>query len=812
MRLSVVVSTFNHSKYIAKAIDSVLRQQMNLEFEIIIGDDCSQDHTRDILKDYQRAWPHRIRLLLPSENLGGDGAGLLRALVTDTRGEFLAILDGDDEWTSPLKLQKQLDFLSRHPDCPLSFHNALVVYEGDLRPSHRLRPEGDDALLDVHQLLQNTCVQNSTLMLRRELLDEDRGGLEAATVRQASDWMMTVLAGKYGRVGYLGEALSLYRQHSGGWWSLSDRARQLALTVDQYEWLRSRLPAEHDREIARQIGEHAWALASEYERRRDFRQAASALARVLAERPEAFEEYLPGEGSYGKQVWRVIERRAWLYGHPGLDWLAWTIRRASPRVEDGWAAIREALRSRRRGRRGQSQGWITSTPQTSLDEYAGSMAVTELRWDAINTDSVEVTIGRPGGRVFSRSGAEGNATTGPWVHDRMLFCLQDVSGGLPPTAENTLATVRVKLPRERTMPRREAEARTAAVLIAGAGATHEPAAPGVEQGDRTPSQEPDSREIAAIVETLLGTPVSEFRPIGSETDCLLWEFRMGADRAIAKAGRSPDTSSVALEAWALSQARDLGVPVPRVLALDTTRRRLAADIMVLEYASGRPLSTVEMSGTDKDDLLAQLGQWVRVIHGVKLEGHGTLDESVFRTRGLVRGFFEQWKDAVLWHVDYGLPYLETKGLLDGLMVQSIRDLIEQRSDLLVNHEWPRLLHGDLGWTHVFVSDDGRQLTSLIDFGNRQAGDPAWEFARLSITEGMSALPPVLRGYDPDGAMTNALNDRIPFYRVTLGLAVGRWLEERGYSQDATRLMAEIMSVVAHMHGTGGPIGATSLDA
>src|SRR5262245_48959663 len=117
MLISVLVSTFNHGRYIAKALDSVLRQQVDSEVEIIVGDDASQDNTRDVLKAYEQAHPGRIRLLLPAASLGGEGGGLFLALVAEARGDFIAILDGDDEWTDPEKLRKQTAFLQRHPEC-----------------------------------------------------------------------------------------------------------------------------------------------------------------------------------------------------------------------------------------------------------------------------------------------------------------------------------------------------------------------------------------------------------------------------------------------------------------------------------------------------------------------------------------------------------------------------------------------------------------------------------------------------------------------------------------------------------------------
>lgn len=108
MKVSVLMITYNHEKFIAQAIDSILMQQVNFDYEIVIGEDCSTDGTRAIVIQYQKEYPDKIRLLLPEENLG-----MHKNFVQTFRacqGEYIALLEGDDYWTSPRKLQKQVDF------------------------------------------------------------------------------------------------------------------------------------------------------------------------------------------------------------------------------------------------------------------------------------------------------------------------------------------------------------------------------------------------------------------------------------------------------------------------------------------------------------------------------------------------------------------------------------------------------------------------------------------------------------------------------------------------------------------------------
>src|SRR3712207_1086613 len=102
MKVSVLMLAYNHEKFIAQALDSALMQQVNFDYEIVIGEDCSTDNTRDILIRYQKEYPHRIRLLLPEKNLGMHD-NLIQTFKA-CRGDYIAFLEGDDYWTSPNKL------------------------------------------------------------------------------------------------------------------------------------------------------------------------------------------------------------------------------------------------------------------------------------------------------------------------------------------------------------------------------------------------------------------------------------------------------------------------------------------------------------------------------------------------------------------------------------------------------------------------------------------------------------------------------------------------------------------------------------
>lgn len=112
--VSVICVTYNHEKYIREALDSILMQQTDFDFEIRVGEDCSTDGTREILREYEKNYPNRFHMYYRKKNLGATKNEY--ELFMDAKGKYIAALELDDIWTDPLKLQKQFDFLEAHEE------------------------------------------------------------------------------------------------------------------------------------------------------------------------------------------------------------------------------------------------------------------------------------------------------------------------------------------------------------------------------------------------------------------------------------------------------------------------------------------------------------------------------------------------------------------------------------------------------------------------------------------------------------------------------------------------------------------------
>ncbi len=126
--LSVLFITYNHEKYLRQSLDSVLSQKTDFEFEIVIGEDCSTDGTRGILREYKDRFPDKIRLLFRDRNFGRPTLNVYETAM-ECRGRYIATLEGDDYWTDEYKLQKAVDYLEAHNEYSGCANPSLLIGE-----------------------------------------------------------------------------------------------------------------------------------------------------------------------------------------------------------------------------------------------------------------------------------------------------------------------------------------------------------------------------------------------------------------------------------------------------------------------------------------------------------------------------------------------------------------------------------------------------------------------------------------------------------------------------------------------------------
>ena len=178
--VSVSTITYNHAKFIRKCIEGVLNQKVDFLIEYLIHDDCSTDGTIDIIKEYAEKYPNIIKPIYEKENQYSKGGPWGSAVWNYPRaqGKYIALCEGDDYWTDPLKLQKQVDFLESNPDYTCCFHCYLnnSIYTNNYYEPDAIKlikesgnPVGLD--LDVDLTFKRWVTMPMSQMMRKDALD-----------------------------------------------------------------------------------------------------------------------------------------------------------------------------------------------------------------------------------------------------------------------------------------------------------------------------------------------------------------------------------------------------------------------------------------------------------------------------------------------------------------------------------------------------------------------------------------------------------------------------------------------------------------
>jgi glycosyltransferase involved in cell wall biosynthesis len=213
-KVSVVMVTYNHEAYIHQAVASVLRQEVDFAYELLIGEDCSTDHTREIAITLQQTYPDKIRLLLHETNQGPTPNYM--ALFRLCQGQYMAILDGDDYWTDVHKLQRQVAFMDQHPECALCFHDAITVSANGNREIGQIARPGQKAISELADLVERNFIPNCTVMYRNHLVSTIPAWVYDMPM---GDWCFHILYAQKGKIGYLDKVMAAYRKQPKGIYS-----------------------------------------------------------------------------------------------------------------------------------------------------------------------------------------------------------------------------------------------------------------------------------------------------------------------------------------------------------------------------------------------------------------------------------------------------------------------------------------------------------------------------------------------------------------------------------------------------------------
>ncbi len=215
--VTVCLATYNHICYLRQCLDSIFSQKVNFPYEVLIHDNASSDGTQDMIREYAAQYPDRVRTMLQQVNQQSQGIKSFYTLMRNARGTYIALIEGDDYWTDPQKLQKQADYMEQHPGCTLCVHAAVTV-DGENHVLQKiLRPAECSRDLTAQEVIgKSGWFATASMVLRRNAVQQLPNFYFHAPV---GDYPLSAHLAMNGSVHYIDAFMSAYRINISGSWT-----------------------------------------------------------------------------------------------------------------------------------------------------------------------------------------------------------------------------------------------------------------------------------------------------------------------------------------------------------------------------------------------------------------------------------------------------------------------------------------------------------------------------------------------------------------------------------------------------------------
>jgi len=264
--VSIAMLSYNHEKFIAQSLESVLMQLTNFSFEIIIGEDCSTDSTRLIIQKYENIFPAIIKPIYHKSNVGFM-KNWIEYVLPACSGEYIALLESDDYWLDPNKLQKQVDFLTSNMGFSICGHwTKNVDSEDHLLEKPIFSGENCPRIFSIKDAYKGTALHTSSWLFRATCLNELKNNIKVYSTLPHGDDPLLLLALKGGKGFCFEEYMGVYRIHSGGAWT-SEGMVNRGINMLKYYYSIPLLIDSYDHKVLRSTIRHgknslAWAARS----------------------------------------------------------------------------------------------------------------------------------------------------------------------------------------------------------------------------------------------------------------------------------------------------------------------------------------------------------------------------------------------------------------------------------------------------------------------------------------------------------------------------------------------------------------------
>lgn len=271
IEVSILITVYNHEKYLHQCLDSIVSQKTSFRFEIVIGEDCSPDKSREIVVEYANRYPRLIIPILYEVNQGTKdcpGKGNFVNTFYQCRGKYIVHIEADDFLIDDTKLQKQYDFLEANPDSTACFHNAIMKFEDESDNVDRLinPPDQKDKIFPEDLLGEKEVwfMATASVMFRRGCIGEKFSEWFLQT--KSGDIPLYLILSNQGYIGYISDVMSVYRRHKAGL-SYTDSnfdEKFIKNRILMYSNVDEALEYKHSRLIKRILGQYDLILANIY--------------------------------------------------------------------------------------------------------------------------------------------------------------------------------------------------------------------------------------------------------------------------------------------------------------------------------------------------------------------------------------------------------------------------------------------------------------------------------------------------------------------------------------------------------------------
>lgn len=233
-KVSIILTSYNHAGYIKKSVESILFQEYNGLIELVVADDSSTDNTPELIRENLKEFRGDVKILETPQNLG-ISKNYKRAFEACT-GDYIFILEGDDYWTDPKRIQKHVEFLENHRECAMTM-NRFVWFHEQI-PKYIVEPwnrEDDFFYINTQEMAEGNKLGNlSACVFRTESLKAIN---PAVYDMEIADWMLGMAVSEQGLIAILKDVMSVYRIHGQGQWAGLTAASQheaLFNIIDEY--------------------------------------------------------------------------------------------------------------------------------------------------------------------------------------------------------------------------------------------------------------------------------------------------------------------------------------------------------------------------------------------------------------------------------------------------------------------------------------------------------------------------------------------------------------------------------------------------